>query len=49
MRRYINNQRELFTFHFDGVLPASSKQDKVWHSHSVVRHHAYTPAVLQPP
>ena len=29
MRRYINNQRELFTFHFDGVLPASCKQDEV--------------------
>ena len=30
MRRYINNQRELFSFAFDGVLPQDCKQDEVW-------------------
>ena len=30
MRRYINNQKELFSFMFDGVLSQDCKQDEVW-------------------
>lgn len=30
MRRYINNQKELFSFTFDGVLPQDCKQNEVW-------------------
>ncbi len=28
--RYINNQKELYSFMFDGVLPHNCKQDEVW-------------------
>ena len=42
--RYINNQTELFSFTFDGVLPQDCKQDEVM-QHSpifMLRHSEYS-------